>query len=267
MTARRLGIAGIAAALLVPLLVAPSPAAARAPGSGRDHLRHQPRHAEAPVPRHVDRLGHQHRLADQGVADRAGPGRRPEGGVPGLARPRPAAATTTPSSCRCGRPPTRSGRRRTSPGRSTSPGRAARIPGWDPLAFLVEESHKRNLEFHAWFNPYRVSMPDPARGRRHQQARPRPPGPRAPRLGLRLPGQRRRQPGSTTTPASPRSASSCRPRCSTPSSGTTSTACTSTTTSTRTRPPTRTSRTTPRSPRTTGASPTRPTGGGTTSTC
>jgi uncharacterized lipoprotein YddW (UPF0748 family) len=35
-------------------------------------------------------------------------------------------------------------------------------PGWDPLAFLVAESHKRNLEFHAWFNPYRISMPDGA---------------------------------------------------------------------------------------------------------
>jgi uncharacterized lipoprotein YddW (UPF0748 family) len=35
-------------------------------------------------------------------------------------------------------------------------------PGWDPLAFLVEESHKRNLEFHAWFNPYRISMPQGA---------------------------------------------------------------------------------------------------------
>ncbi|MEU4712954.1 family 10 glycosylhydrolase [Micromonospora purpureochromogenes] len=34
-------------------------------------------------------------------------------------------------------------------------------PGWDPLKFLVTESHKRNLEFHAWFNPYRVSMPAP----------------------------------------------------------------------------------------------------------
>lgn len=32
-------------------------------------------------------------------------------------------------------------------------------PGWDPLAFLVAEAHQRNLEFHAWFNPYRVSMP------------------------------------------------------------------------------------------------------------
>ena len=31
-------------------------------------------------------------------------------------------------------------------------------PGYDPLAFAVEEAHERNLEFHAWFNPYRVSM-------------------------------------------------------------------------------------------------------------
>ncbi|MEV1287122.1 family 10 glycosylhydrolase [Micromonospora sp. NPDC049679] len=37
-----------------------------------------------------------------------------------------------------------------------------RDPGWDPLAYLVDESHKRNLEFHAWFNPYRISMPDGA---------------------------------------------------------------------------------------------------------
>ncbi|MDI1462627.1 family 10 glycosylhydrolase [Catellatospora sp. KI3] len=35
-------------------------------------------------------------------------------------------------------------------------------PGWDPLAFLVSEAHARNLEFHAWFNPYRVSMPQGA---------------------------------------------------------------------------------------------------------
>ncbi|GAB3418065.1 family 10 glycosylhydrolase [Flindersiella endophytica] len=33
-------------------------------------------------------------------------------------------------------------------------------PGYDPLAFAVRETHKRNLEFHAWFNPYRVSMND-----------------------------------------------------------------------------------------------------------
>jgi len=31
-------------------------------------------------------------------------------------------------------------------------------PGYDPLAFMIEEAHKRNLEFHAWFNPYRASM-------------------------------------------------------------------------------------------------------------
>ncbi|MFC7242720.1 family 10 glycosylhydrolase [Catellatospora aurea] len=37
-------------------------------------------------------------------------------------------------------------------------------PGWDPLAFLVAESHARNLEFHAWFNPYRISMPTSASG-------------------------------------------------------------------------------------------------------
>ena len=31
-------------------------------------------------------------------------------------------------------------------------------PGYDPLAFAVQAAHARNLEFHAWFNPYRVSM-------------------------------------------------------------------------------------------------------------
>jgi uncharacterized lipoprotein YddW (UPF0748 family) len=31
-------------------------------------------------------------------------------------------------------------------------------PGYDPLAFAVAEAHRRNLEFHGWFNPYRVSM-------------------------------------------------------------------------------------------------------------
>jgi len=30
-------------------------------------------------------------------------------------------------------------------------------PGYDPLAFLVQEAHARNLELHAWFNPYRVA--------------------------------------------------------------------------------------------------------------
>lgn len=30
-------------------------------------------------------------------------------------------------------------------------------PGWDPLAFIVEEGHKRGIEVHAWLNPYRYS--------------------------------------------------------------------------------------------------------------
>jgi uncharacterized lipoprotein YddW (UPF0748 family) len=29
-------------------------------------------------------------------------------------------------------------------------------PGYDPLAFAVEEAHKRGLELHAWFNPFRA---------------------------------------------------------------------------------------------------------------
>lgn len=28
-------------------------------------------------------------------------------------------------------------------------------PGFDPLAFLIEEAHARGIEVHAWFNPYR----------------------------------------------------------------------------------------------------------------
>ncbi|NNG38845.1 family 10 glycosylhydrolase [Flexivirga sp. ID2601S] len=36
-------------------------------------------------------------------------------------------------------------------------------PGYDPLGFAVAEAHKRNLELHAWFNPFRVAMTeDPA---------------------------------------------------------------------------------------------------------
>jgi uncharacterized lipoprotein YddW (UPF0748 family) len=35
-------------------------------------------------------------------------------------------------------------------------------PYYDPLAFAVEEAHRRGLELHAWFNPYRA---------RHEQAK------------------------------------------------------------------------------------------------
>lgn len=31
-----------------------------------------------------------------------------------------------------------------------------RSPGWDPLAFMVNECHRRNMELHAWINPYRA---------------------------------------------------------------------------------------------------------------
>jgi uncharacterized lipoprotein YddW (UPF0748 family) len=30
-------------------------------------------------------------------------------------------------------------------------------PGWDVLGFIIEEAHRRGIEFHAWLNPYRVS--------------------------------------------------------------------------------------------------------------
>ena len=43
-------------------------------------------------------------------------------------------------------------------------GTQGKSPGYDPLAFMVAEAHARNLEFHAWFNPYRVANhTDPTR--------------------------------------------------------------------------------------------------------
>jgi uncharacterized lipoprotein YddW (UPF0748 family) len=40
-------------------------------------------------------------------------------------------------------------------------GRMGRAPEpfWDPLAFAVTEAHKRGLELHAWFNPFRAHDP------------------------------------------------------------------------------------------------------------
>ncbi|MCY9703502.1 family 10 glycosylhydrolase [Paenibacillus alvei] len=37
-------------------------------------------------------------------------------------------------------------------------GTQGKDPGYDPLKFMVEETHKRGMQFHAWFNPYRVSV-------------------------------------------------------------------------------------------------------------
>ena len=33
---------------------------------------------------------------------------------------------------------------------------------FDPLSFMIEECHKRYMELHAWFNPYRVAKTDDA---------------------------------------------------------------------------------------------------------
>lgn len=38
-------------------------------------------------------------------------------------------------------------------------GTQGQSPGYDPLAFAVEEAHKRKLELHAWINPYRAWHP------------------------------------------------------------------------------------------------------------
>lgn len=31
-------------------------------------------------------------------------------------------------------------------------------PYWDPMQFMIDECHKRGMEFHAWINPYRTKM-------------------------------------------------------------------------------------------------------------
>jgi uncharacterized lipoprotein YddW (UPF0748 family) len=36
---------------------------------------------------------------------------------------------------------------------------SAPAPAYDPLAFWVDEAHRRGLELHAWFNPYRARHP------------------------------------------------------------------------------------------------------------
>jgi uncharacterized lipoprotein YddW (UPF0748 family) len=37
-------------------------------------------------------------------------------------------------------------------------------PMWDPLRFAIEEAHKRGMELHAWFNPYRAVKSSLGRG-------------------------------------------------------------------------------------------------------
>jgi len=37
-------------------------------------------------------------------------------------------------------------------------GNAGEDPGYDPLAFIIEQAHQRGLALHAWINPYRLTM-------------------------------------------------------------------------------------------------------------
>jgi uncharacterized lipoprotein YddW (UPF0748 family) len=37
-------------------------------------------------------------------------------------------------------------------------------PGWDPLAYLIQEAHARGIEVHAWLNPYRYSTSSESHG-------------------------------------------------------------------------------------------------------
>ncbi len=37
-------------------------------------------------------------------------------------------------------------------------GTLGKNPGFDPLAYAIEQAHARNIELHAWVNPYRLSM-------------------------------------------------------------------------------------------------------------
>lgn len=44
---------------------------------------------------------------------------------------------------------------------------AGKNPGYDPLEYAVEECHKRGLELHAWFNPFRATIGGKSVGRNH----------------------------------------------------------------------------------------------------
>ena len=37
-------------------------------------------------------------------------------------------------------------------------GEVGKNPGYDPLAFMIEQAHSRGLALHAWINPYRLNM-------------------------------------------------------------------------------------------------------------
>ncbi len=37
-------------------------------------------------------------------------------------------------------------------------GTQGKDPGYDPMAYMIEAAHSRGLQFHAWLNPYRISI-------------------------------------------------------------------------------------------------------------
>jgi len=44
------------------------------------------------------------------------------------------------------------------PWSDTLTGKMGQDPGYDPLQFMLDEAHKRDMKVHAWFNPYRVTV-------------------------------------------------------------------------------------------------------------
>lgn len=50
-------------------------------------------------------------------------------------------------------------------------GRQGVSPGYDPLAFAIQEAHRRGLELHAWFNPFRASAGKGAAAANHVSRR------------------------------------------------------------------------------------------------
>ncbi len=47
------------------------------------------------------------------------------------------------------------------PWSSSITGTRGKDPGYDVLKFLIDEAHARDMEFHAWMNPYRISTAKP----------------------------------------------------------------------------------------------------------
>ncbi|MHA0855583.1 family 10 glycosylhydrolase [Paenibacillus sp. CMAA1364] len=43
------------------------------------------------------------------------------------------------------------------PWSKTLTGKQGVYPGYDPLQFMIDETHARGMEFHAWFNPFRAN--------------------------------------------------------------------------------------------------------------